>query len=113
MTLEALEARIKVLEDIEEIRKLKATYCYLCDAGLDDKRNRDELVSHFTENAKVDFGLGPASRFEGHEGLKTFFGPRNIVLLYAHGPQPHHRSKRRYGDGKMVLRGADYGRVDG
>lgn len=74
MTLEALEARIKVLEDIEEIRKLKATYCYLCDAGLDDKRNRDELVSHFSESAKVDFGLGPASQFEGKEGLKTFFG---------------------------------------
>jgi hypothetical protein len=74
MTMEELEARIKVLEDIEEIRKLKATYCYLCDAGLGDERNRDELISHFIENARVDFGMGPEATFEGKEGLKTFFG---------------------------------------
>ena len=74
MTLEKLEARIRVLEDIEEIRKLKATYCYLCDAGLGDRRNRDELISHFVEEATVDFGLGPASKFEGREGLEVFFG---------------------------------------
>ncbi len=74
MTLEELESRIKVLEDIESIRKLKATYCYVCDAGLDDVRNRDELISHFTENARLDFGMGPGSEFEGTEELKTFFG---------------------------------------
>ena len=74
MTLEELEARIRVLEDIEEIRKLKATYCYLCDAGLGEQRNLDELISHFIEEAAVDFGLGSASRFKGREGLKVFFG---------------------------------------
>ncbi len=74
MTMEELEARIQVLEDIEAIRKLKATYCYLCDAGLGDDRNRDELISHFSDDARVDFGLGPPSVFEGKEGLKTFFG---------------------------------------
>ncbi len=74
MGIEELEARIRVLEDIESIRKLKATYCYLCDAGLDEKRNRDALVAHFTENACVDFGLGPASQFTGRAGLEVFFG---------------------------------------
>jgi hypothetical protein len=74
MTLEELEARIRVLEDIEALRKLKATYCYLCDAGLDDERNRDELISHFSADAKVDFGFGPMSVFEGRQGLETFFG---------------------------------------
>jgi hypothetical protein len=74
MTLEQLAARIQVLEDIEEIKKLKATYCYLCDAGLEDDRNRDELMSHFSKNATVDFGLGAASAFKGEEGLKVFFG---------------------------------------
>lgn len=74
MSLEELEARIQVLEDIEEIKKLKATYCYLCDAGLDNPKNRDELISHFTSDATVDFGLGEASQFEGPEGLKVFFG---------------------------------------
>jgi len=74
MSMEELLARVQVLEDIEAIRKLKATYCYLCDAGLGDERNRDELVSHFTADAKVDFGMGPASIFEGHDGLRIFFG---------------------------------------
>jgi hypothetical protein len=74
MDLKELEGRIRVLEDIEAIKKLKATYCYLCDAGLTDPKNRDELVSHFTGDATVDFGLGPESRFQGMEGLKTFFG---------------------------------------
>ena len=72
MTLEELESRIKVLEDIEAIKKLRATYCYLCDAGLDDARNLEELLSHFTQNARVDFG--PAGTYEGREGLKAFFG---------------------------------------
>ena len=74
MTMEELEARVRVLEDIEEIRKLKATYCCLCDAGLGDPRNRDELISHFTEDARVDFGLGAESKFEGKAGLEVFFG---------------------------------------
>ena len=74
MTLEDLESRIRKLEDIEEIKKLKATYCYLCDAGLGDPKNRDELISHFTKEAKVDFGLGEGSQFEGPDGLKLFFG---------------------------------------
>ena len=74
MNLEELSARIQKQEDIEEIKNLKATYCYLCDAGLGDPKNRDELISHFTVDAKVDFGLGEGSQFEGPEGLKVFFG---------------------------------------
>lgn len=74
MSMEELLARVQVLEDIEAIKKLKATYCYLCDAGLGDARNRDELLSHFTADAQVDFGLGPASVYKGTAGLKTFFG---------------------------------------
>jgi len=81
MNIEELEARIRVLEDIESIKKLRATYCYLSDAGLADPKNRDELVSHLTKNAKLDFGkekvdgsLPPQSRWEGIEGLKKFFG---------------------------------------
>ncbi len=74
MDLKELEARIRVLEDIEAIKKLKATYCYLCDAGLTIDKNREELVSHFTKDARVDFGLGPASQFQGTEGMHTFFG---------------------------------------
>ena len=74
MELKELETKIRILEDIEAIKRLKATYCYLCDAGLDNVRNRDELISHFTENARLDFGMGPASQYQGPEGLRTFFG---------------------------------------
>lgn len=74
MTMDELEARIRRLEDIEAIRQLKATYCDLCDAGLSDARNRDALVSHFSADATVDFGMGEGSVFAGEEGLKTFFG---------------------------------------
>jgi hypothetical protein len=69
-----LEDRVRRLEDIEEIRKLKATYCFLCDAGLEDKNVREELISHFIADARIDFGLGPASKFQGREGLEVFFG---------------------------------------
>lgn len=74
MSIEDLAARIQVLEDIEAIKKLKATYCYLCDAGLADEAVRNELLDHFAADARVDFGLGPASRYEGRDGLTVFFG---------------------------------------
>jgi len=74
MGIEELEARIQVLEDIEAIKKLKATYCRLCDAGLDQERNLRELLSHFDKNARADFGVGEAAIFEGEAGLETFLG---------------------------------------
>lgn len=74
MSMQDLLARVQVLEDIEAIRKLKATYCYLCDAGLADERNREALLAHFSAEAEVDFGLGPASVYAGTDGLRLFFG---------------------------------------
>ena len=74
MSMEDLLARVRVLEDIEAIRKLKATYCYLCDSGLDNPEVRAELKSHFTADATVDFGLGPASMYSGTDGLEVFCG---------------------------------------
>jgi len=67
MKVEEIEHRIKVLEDIEAIKKLRATYCYLVDA-----EKWDELYTHFTGKARLDFG--PFGSFEGREGLKNFFG---------------------------------------
>jgi hypothetical protein len=74
VTVEELEARVKRLEDIEEIRALKAAYCDLCDAGLGDRATLDALISHFTADAAVDFGMGEGSAFRGREGLRVFFG---------------------------------------
>ena len=64
---ENLENKIKVLEDIEAIKKLKHMYCYLADAGIaGDETKMDELVAHFTEDAWVDF-----SEFGIHKGKKA------------------------------------------
>lgn len=70
MISEELEARMKVLEDIEAIRKLRAHYCYNVDA-----ERLEELLSLFTEDARLDFGL--LGTHEGKEAVSKFF--RDIV----------------------------------
>jgi hypothetical protein len=74
MEMKELEARIKRLEDIEEIKRLKATYAILCDDGLDKTKNLNEMLSLYTDDATLDFGLGEGSQFYGKDGLKLFFG---------------------------------------
>lgn len=66
MSLEELEARIRVLEDIEEVKKLMASYCYLIDA-----RQWDDVVALFADNARADYGM--LGTYEGKEGVATFF----------------------------------------
>lgn len=67
-----LERRIKILEDIETIKKLKHRYCFLVDAGIaGDMTKMDELLANFTEDAWVDFShLGIHS---GRIALESFF----------------------------------------
>jgi hypothetical protein len=55
MTLEKLEKRIRVLEDMEEIRQLHREYIYFL-----ANRQWNELVDCFTENALYDISYhGP------------------------------------------------------
>jgi len=62
-----LENRLRVLEDIEEIRKLKARYC----AGCDDDHNPDTLVALFAPGGSWEAsGMG---RHEGHAAIRKFF----------------------------------------
>lgn len=67
-----LETRIRALEDIEAIRKLKALYCYLADCGIaGDIGKYDELVARFSDDGWVDFeGFGV---HKGKEALERFF----------------------------------------
>ena len=65
MSLAALEARVRKLEDVEEIRLLKADYCYAVDGG-----EIDPLMGRFTEDAVWDGG--PMGRFEGRESIRDF-----------------------------------------
>ena len=66
MSLEELEARIKVLEDIEEIKRLMASYCYLVDAF-----QMDGVVDLFADNARAEYG--PLGSYEGKDGIAAFF----------------------------------------
>ena len=53
-----LQRRIKVLDDIEQIRRLKAQYFAHCD----DNYNPDALAEMFVEDAVWDVGSGVSSK---------------------------------------------------
>lgn len=61
-----LETRIRILEDIEEIKKLKSRYVYCL-----DERDWDGVLDYFTDDAKVDFGA--FGKYEGKKELVKFF----------------------------------------
>jgi len=61
-----LETRIRILEDIEEIKKLKSRYMYCL-----NERDWDGVVDFYTEDAIVDFGL--FGKYEGKKEIEKFF----------------------------------------
>ena len=67
MSLEELERRVKLLEDIEEIKRLKRRYCAACDDGYD----ADAIAALFTEDAVWDGGM--RGKNEGREEIRRFF----------------------------------------
>ena len=67
MSLEDIERRLKALEDIEEIKRLKARYCAYCD----DNYDADGIANLFTEDAVWDGGI--RGNAEGREGIRDFF----------------------------------------
>jgi hypothetical protein len=73
MTLEELAARIQVLEDIEP-EEAQGDVRLPLRRRAGGRAQPGALLDHFTDDARVDFGLGAASVFEGREGLRTFFG---------------------------------------
>jgi len=67
MTTEELEKRITRLEDIEEIKKLKARYCAICD----DDHNPGQITTIFTEDAIWE-GAGNGVH-QGHAAIRALF----------------------------------------
>jgi len=61
----SLEERLTRLEYREEIRELRATYCYRT-----DRRDWDGYAALFTEDAHLDFG--PVGEFDGREEIRGF-----------------------------------------
>jgi ketosteroid isomerase-like protein len=79
---EELERRLSAIEDREQIRELRATYCFLVDDG-----RFDELVDDcFTDDARCDFrsaqgDLGPFVS-TGREEVRAFFAQVVASLLH-------------------------------
>ena len=70
MSIEEIEARITVLEDIEEIKNLMSTYEYLIDT-----HQSDDLVALFADNAKAEWNI--LGSYEGKEAIANVL--KNIV----------------------------------
>ncbi len=66
--LTALSARLRRLEDFEEILRLKHRYCMLCDQNYDG----EEIVKLFTPDGIWDAGER-FGRFIGHDAMREFF----------------------------------------
>ena len=77
MSLEDLEKRIRVLEDIEAIKRLKARYCAYCD----DNYDVDRIIELFTEDAVWDGGI--RGRSEGREEIRRFFATSTQRISFA------------------------------
>jgi uncharacterized protein (TIGR02246 family) len=76
-SMKTIEERLRVLEDIEEIRKLKARYAAACD----DNYDADAIAALFTEDALWDGGsLGKA---DGREAIRKFFSRAAEFLPFA------------------------------
>ena len=67
MTTEDLDRRLRMLEDIEAIKRLKRRYCAYCD----DNYDADALAELFTEDAVWDGGVRGYN--EGREEIRSFF----------------------------------------
>jgi ketosteroid isomerase-like protein len=75
--MKTIEERLRVLEDIEEIRQLKARYAAACD----DNYNADEIAALFAEDALWDGGaLGKA---DGRAAIRKFFSRASEFFPFA------------------------------
>jgi uncharacterized protein (TIGR02246 family) len=72
-----LERRVRVLEDIEAIKRLKHRYADACDRGYD----ADALAELFAEDAVWDGGL--FGRHEGREAIYEFFQGVSSDIVFA------------------------------
>ena len=72
------EDAVQELRDIEAIKQLKATYCYLV-----DERRWDELAQLMTVDAEGDYGFGAV--FQGRDTImRSFFHPVPASYFFLH-----------------------------
>ncbi len=77
-----LEKRLRLLEDIEEISKLKARYCNYVDGGWDrPTHDYDGVASIFTEDGVWE--AVPTIHVETRQGIRDYFKrAQNIPLAF-------------------------------
>jgi hypothetical protein len=68
-----IEQRLRKLEDIEEIKKLKARYCEACDGGWDGRASHDtdKIVALFAEDGVWDGGV--YGNREGRARIREYY----------------------------------------
>lgn len=74
--LEALAARVQVLEDIEEIRRLKYRYCY-----FNDRNEIDQLMTVFARDCHVNMGLGRQAT--GKAEVEALFRKSHSIIEFS------------------------------
>lgn len=81
----SLEARLRVLEDRDEIARLKACYCMFNDGGWAGPTHDriDEVVALFTPDAVWDGGP-VAGRAVGRENIRALFTAFQVVPFLIH-----------------------------
>jgi ketosteroid isomerase-like protein len=80
-----LEARIRALEDIEAIKKLRARYWRCIREGL-----WDDFLDCFSDDAMVDLGTG--RQLQGKKALNKFYKEifptlRSVIIPQGHNPE--------------------------
>jgi ketosteroid isomerase-like protein len=75
--MKTLEERLRTLEDLEEIRTLKARYAAACD----DNYNADAIAALFTEDAVWDGGA--LGRADGRAAIRRFFSRATEYFPFA------------------------------
>ena len=76
-SLEEMEKRIQVLEDVEEIKKMKVRYMKACD----DHYNPEAIAALFTEDCI--WSCNTDGIFHGKEELKDWFRSCNLNTSWA------------------------------
>lgn len=82
-----LEARIRIIEDREEIVRLRARYCNINDGGWDGMPTHhdiDELVNMFVPDGIWDGGPRIGARAEGHDQIRALFTHFRSVEFVIH-----------------------------
>jgi ketosteroid isomerase-like protein len=78
----SLAQRVRLLEDVEEIKQLKASYCNYCDGGWDrPTHDYDQIAALFTEDAVTE---GTAGRTEGRENIRRLYRSYQVTPFSFH-----------------------------